>query len=96
MLQLFTNNSFVAFCAGNQEGHFRLVNGSSSNEGRVEVCMNGGWRPVSGSGQNDTALAASVCSALGYSEEGKVIISHAKPVTFCISITNYRSSNRQL
>ena len=44
------------------------MNGSSPNEGRVEVCMNGGWRPVCGSGQNDTALAVSVCSALGYSE----------------------------
>ena len=66
--------SFVAFCAGNQEGHFRLVNGSSPNEGRVEVCMNGGWRPVCDSGHNDTALAASVCSVLGYSEEGKVAI----------------------
>ena len=49
------------------------MNGSSPNEGRVEVCMNGGWRPVCDSGKNDTALAASVCSVLGYSEEGKII-----------------------
>ena len=58
--------------------------------------MNGGWRPVCVNEQNNTALAASICSALGYSEEGEGIISHAKPVTFYISITAYRSSNRQL
>ena len=60
------NVNLVAFCAGNQEGHFRLVNGSAHNEGRVEVCIEGGWRPVCGSGHNDTALAGSICSTLGY------------------------------
>ena len=66
-----TDNCSTAFCAGNQEGHFRLVNSSSPNKGRVEVCKNQGWKPVCGKEQNDSELTRSVCLALGYSEEGK-------------------------
>ena len=50
--------------------------------------MNGGWRPVCGREQNGTALAVSVCSARGYLEQGKEIVSHTKPVALHISITN--------
>ena len=71
----------IVFCAGNEERDFRLVNGSSPNEGRVEVCKDGGWRPVCGRGQNDVALAVSVCSALGYSDQSRDIISHDRQVT---------------
>ena len=56
---------------GSQEGQVRLVNGSSSNEGRVNVCINGGWRPVCANEQNTSAFAKSICLALGFSEEGK-------------------------
>ena len=58
---------------GNQEGQVRLVNGSSSNEGRVEVCMDEGWRPVCTNEQNSSTFAKSICLALGFSEEGEKI-----------------------
>ena len=47
------------------------MNGSSLNEGRVEACMNGGWRPVCANDQNSSALTESICLALGLSEQGK-------------------------
>ena len=65
---------FTVFCAGTQEGLFRLVGDFMPYEGRVEVCKYGGWRSVCADEQNDTTLAASVCSALGYSREGKAIV----------------------
>ena len=47
------------------------MNGSSPNEGKVEVCINGGWRSVCAKEKNSSALTESICLALGFSEEGK-------------------------
>ena len=78
---------FTAICAGHQKALVRLVNGSSPNGGRVEVWMNGRWKPVCANKQDkqkNNFLAVSVCSALGYSEESKGIISQDKPVILYI------------
>ena len=46
-------------------GAVRLMNGSTSDEGRVEVCVNGEWGTVCDSGW-DRREAEVVCRQLGY------------------------------
>ena len=48
----------------------RLVGGNSSLEGRVEVCMNGGWGTVC-SRDWDFSDATVVCRELGHSTIGE-------------------------
>ncbi|XP_019849144.1 PREDICTED: deleted in malignant brain tumors 1 protein-like [Amphimedon queenslandica] len=45
------------------DGTVRLVNGSTSNEGRVEYCYNGDWVPSCGM---SSITASLVCKQLGY------------------------------
>ena len=55
------------YCCVN--GDVRLANGTSSNEGRVEVCYNCVWGTVCDSGWNDKD-AQVVCRQLGFSGQG--------------------------
>ena len=57
-------------CFGN--GNIRLVGGADTNEGRVEVCVNGMWGTVCGYGW-DSRDAAVVCKQLGFQSPCEVI-----------------------
>ena len=65
-----TSNFFTqATCT---HGSIRLVGGSSSSRGRVEVCLNNRWGTVHDSGwtQVDANVA---CGQLGYSNAGMAL-----------------------
>ena len=46
----------------------RLVNGSTPNEGRVEVFMDGRWGTVCNNNQEE--IAEAICSQLGFLGQG--------------------------
>ena len=51
------------------EGNLQLAGGQSSNEGRVEICINGVWGTVCDGGW-DSSDATVVCRQLGFPGSG--------------------------
>ena len=52
----------ITSCTNNE---VRLANGSSSDEGRVEICIQGEWGTIKGNNW-DRIEARAVCRQLGY------------------------------
>ena len=66
---IFMLEGVVSECTN---GDIRLVNGSKSNEGRVEYCYNGEWSPMC---SLSTYTARLVCKKLGFENyKCKVVI----------------------
>ena len=70
LLHMHTHAPIVhVYIAGCLEWKSRLVNGSTPNEGRLEICYNNNWRTICESHWTD-AYAEVVCRNLGHSTIG--------------------------
>ena len=73
--ELFTIISLTCclnFLVCSTDWELRLVNGGSSLEGRIEVCLNGVWGTICDNSWDDTD-AGVVCSQMGYSRRGEIL-----------------------
>ena len=61
---------FIFFSACTH-GQVRLRDGSTPNQGRVEICMNGVWGNVCNRYWSSYSNAEVVCRQLGYTTSGK-------------------------
>ena len=55
------------------DGTVRLAGGSSSNEGRVEICQSREWKTICDNNWSENE-ARVVCRQLGYSDQGDRLI----------------------
>ena len=76
----------VVYCTACTHGSIRLRNGSTSMNGRMEVCLNGDWGTVCD--DEWTAVDANVaCGQLGYSRSGmqkKIVLFIMFMITACL------------
>ena len=62
-------------------GSLRLIGGTKSSEGRVEICQNKVWTTVCDDNWDD-ADAGVVCYELGYAREGKLLINNKTNIQY--------------
>ena len=74
-LFIYTVNLFTILALCN-DGEVGLYSGVSNRYGNVHICIDGIWSNVCGYGNSvvDDNLASVICSELGYSPYGKLII----------------------
>ena len=66
----FNTVSIAIQCSPSLDGEVRLVNGTTLQEGRLEICVNSNWSTVCDNMWGN-ADARVVCRQLGYNENGK-------------------------
>ena len=64
---LLVHNTPYANCT---DGELKLVGGSTSSEGTVQVCFNHAWGTISGYVPMSYLSAQTICNALGYTKTG--------------------------
>ena len=80
----------IASCT---DGDMSLYSGVSTRHGNVRVCINGTWSKICGYGNSvvDDNLASVICSELGYSPYGKLVIQMSIN-SFCLISLGAKSS----
>ena len=73
-LKNISEKKFFLISLGCRNGIVRVVNGSTTHEGRVEYCRNGTWGTVCDNGW-DRLDASIVCRQLGFSSAGEFMLS---------------------
>ena len=76
--------SFLLFSGICRNGDIRLVDGTTRNEGRVEICWNNTWGTVCDD-RWSRADAIVACRQLGFSTDGNVmmrLILHGRKVMY--------------
>ena len=76
VLSLYNVGAVLPNCT---DGEFRLADGLTERDGRVEICYGGVWGSICNDGWDDRA-ASVICRQLGFDTECKVLItahSHA-------------------
>ena len=68
----------LSLCAACRNGDLRLQGSAIQGRGRVEVCLNNDWGTICDDSW-DSADASVVCTQLGFSRFGKLIIMGADP-----------------
>ena len=64
---LLVHSTPYAHCT---DGELKLVGGSTSSEGTVQVCFNHAWGTISGYLYFQKEAVQTICNALGYTKTG--------------------------
>ena len=86
---LLVHNTPYANCT---DGELKLVGGSTSSEGTVQVCFNHAWGTISGFFYFREAAVQTICNALGYIKTGINAYLKSSNLAYFTGVTLYRNA----